>query len=257
MHDSTTEGEYSSSHEPPQFNKGKSDNSSEVLSPDEISQHIHRDQWEEICESVKKMTNEMKEVLFFLLSRDGSKVATVTVSVGTSHGSHVMWSAPEAINTLMPYINSGYKIVGDLHNHPDVPSYAAAGLPTHYATCPSVSDLHPMQIERVMDFFGQKPWPRTIICFDEKADVMYANTYMKNRDLTADEDEAASFNDPLHVRNAPSNPRITFHTPMFLNPELVVRNGVISLGDIFIYTGNKASVVPNILGGLLDNKRAK
>lgn len=256
MLDSIAEGEVVSTPEVPQPDIDR-DLQEEHLSLGENDLHIERGLWEVLCSRVKLMAHEKGEFLVFLLAQEGQAAASKAVSVGISHRSAVVWSSVDAIRALTEDIGSGYRIVGALHNHPDVASYIAAGHPAHYTSGPSTSDLFPAEIARVREFFDHAPWPRTIMCFDMEADVVYANTYVQNRPLTSEEDDRASFDDPLFVEKKSDNPRIRFHTPQFLNPETLVRNGIISLGDVQVHSSNETSVVTNPLKSIVDGHEAK
>jgi hypothetical protein len=221
----------------------------EVLTSEKPDLHIQASIWDSLRTAAEKGAENKREFLVFLLAKTDEPAASVAVPVGIGHGSGVSWSALDAIREVGPYLADGYRIVGDLHNHPDIPTYIAAGFPPEYTTGPSGADLISDEFSKVRAHFAQEAWPHTIVSFDGDSQTLHANTYRQNREATPEEEKTAEFEDPLFVpeESHAEKLKIVFHAAIYYNPEILVQNGVISLGDVHVHSNEAIEVIQNAL----------
>ncbi len=163
---------------------------------------------------LKRLNDETKrkaqagegEFWVFLLGKEGK--ATEVVSVGLGHSWGISANPEQVIAELNPWIEKGYSIIADYHNHPpsSIDVYQAAGFPEVYATSPSEADL---DIDAksvrglVLSKLNQEPYPRIIAIYSKSQDKVVINAFDIKRGITPDESKMIGFDDPTFVEEEP------------------------------------------------------
>lgn len=95
----------------------------------------------DVAEKTKQRSLENSGEFLFFIMGDGKEQIKVPVGVGYKYG--VAYTPEMAVKSLKPYVNQGFKILADYHNHTpeSVKIYQEKGLPAEYAFSPSFNDI--------------------------------------------------------------------------------------------------------------------
>lgn len=179
-----------------------------TINPDEIKEDIGTSSEVKIeAEVIDALIEETKnrglsnmgEFQAFLLGKSG--IAELGIHVGISSDERVILNIDEVAMALKPYIEQGYQIVADYHNHPEasVAQYIAAGLPVAFATSPSIGDIDLEFTKGVQSNLGQAPYSRIIGVYDTSKDQVLLNAFEVVRQYETDEAEGLEFEEPVSV----------------------------------------------------------
>ncbi len=138
-----------------------------------------------VFDRVKTYQKLNKEFFVYLLGKDG--MATLEVAVGGGYDAGVTFTTQEAVEKLTPFIEQGYSIVADLHNHPDTGMYVTLGYGFESETTPSEGDLGSPAFYDVPVLLHQNPFPRVIVAYDESRNMFAVNAFHQNRDILTQE----------------------------------------------------------------------
>lgn len=201
-----------------------------------------------LLERVKQGEKKQREFFVYLLGKED--IATIAVNVGIGYQTGISFTPSQAVEDISPYINEGYKIIADLHNHPDIGIYESVGYPLEAVTTPSVNDFDSPAYTEVPQQLGQDPYPRIIVAYNQEKDTFAINAYLQNRDLTAEETELWSAPDPNYVEEEPDDLGIVMLPNRCLSPEKLVENNVITLIHIKTVLANEVESIKNCLEGI-------
>lgn len=93
-------------------------------------------------ETANRSKEDAGEFWVFLLEL--SRKETIIVPVGIGHSWGVSADPEMVVYQLRPFVEQGYQVVADYHNHPNesVSVYKEAGFPEAFAISPSTADLN-------------------------------------------------------------------------------------------------------------------
>lgn len=191
--------------------------SKEVASVNEVV--IKEEVYSELIDRTKnKYKSDGGEFQVFLLGKDGA--AEKYVEVGIPHKSGVMASSEQIIEKLRSEIDEGYEIIADYHNHTkeSVDVYKANGMPIDYATAPSSGDLDLDVPRQIQTELHQKQYPRLIGLYVEDQDRVIVNGFVVLSELTKDQCDSISFEDPLYEPDEPDDLGITLLPSQYTDP---------------------------------------
>ncbi len=173
------------------INLSEKEASTEVVISEDILKEV-------ATETRKRSINNSGEFLIYILD-NGEEQVSVRVGIGHSFG--VSYSPEIAISTLKPYIEKGFRIVADYHNHPpeSVLVYKEKGMPGEYAFSPSISDVSSNIPYKITTAFKHSNYPHLIGVYLDNTDKTYINGFRYNREPSPEESAAIEFDDPFYV----------------------------------------------------------
>lgn len=199
----------------------------------------------EVAEETKARSKEKDdEFLVFILDNGNEQITT---RVGIGHSSGVSYTPAEAINTLKPFIDQGFKIMADYHNHPGstLKVYDGIGLKPEYSLSPSFADLWNDTQTFISRELNQKEYPHLIGIYIPQTEKVHINGFNYIREPAKEEEKDVQFEDPFFIEEAPDELDIQIHASQFTNPAKLLEKGIIKNVTIKSDSTLDASVILN------------
>ena len=155
-----------------EFNAAPAESQTERLRPKDVV--LQKELLDRLNDETKRKALAGEgEFWMFLLGKEGQ--ATESVSVGIGHSWGISANPEQVIADLNPWIQKGFSVVADYHNHPQSSAvvYQAYGFPEAYVTSPSDADLDTDANSvrgLVLSKLKQNPYPRIITAYSKSQD---------------------------------------------------------------------------------------
>lgn len=177
-------------------------------------------------ETTVKSKENSGEAFSFILDKEGSQII---LKVGVGHSWGVAYSSEEAISKLKPFINEGFKVVADYHNHTpeSVRVYQKVGMSPEYAFSPSFADIHSEIPANVRQELNQEDFPHLIGVYVDTTDNVFINGFRYLRDATVGEEKEIEFDDPFYTETEKDESGIQLLASKYTDPRKSFEKGII------------------------------
>lgn len=179
------------------------------------------------------------EFWVFLVGKDG--IATKAVEVGKGSESDVGTSAEEIISILAPFIEEGYQVISDYHNHPDscLKVYQSVGLPPEFVVAPSGADLDRNIVpQAICSQLRQKPHPKIIGSFLADTKQFILNCFSVQREPSGKEIDSFSFYDPDFTPLPQDEIEVQIISNLYTDPTKLGKLDIVKPASIKVLSSN-------------------